>query len=152
MSWENLGGSDQSDVLRGDGEDNMLAGGDNVDTLNGRDGDDTLQGGAGNDQLTGGSGADTFILENGMGDDTVTDFDATEDTLDFSNLSAAEQAEVTFSENGSGDRVVNLGDGSTLTMSGVPLRLRTLSVRTSRMFCGATARTTCWRAAITSTP
>ncbi|WP_323783899.1 hypothetical protein [Thalassovita sp.] len=119
-SVENLVGSDQSDVLRGDSEDNMLAGGDNVDTLNGRDGDDTLQGGAGNDQLTGGSGADTFILENGMGDDTVTDFDATEDTLDFSNLSAAEQAEVTFSENGSGDRVVNLGDGSTLTMSGVP--------------------------------
>lgn len=118
-SIEHLIGTDGSDDLFGDSEDNRLEGGGNVDNLDGRAGDDTLQGGAGNDELTGGDGADTFVLENGMGNDRVTDFVLGTDQLDFSALTTTEREAVTFSGNGSGDLVVTLSDGSTMTMSGV---------------------------------
>ncbi|MCV2887255.1 calcium-binding protein, partial [Ruegeria aquimaris] len=117
---EHLIGSDNSDDLLGDDENNNFFGGGNVDILNGRGGDDTLRGGAGNDTLTGGTGADHFMVETGMGSDVVTDFTLGEDSIDFSLLSSAERDAVTFSTNGSGDRVVNLGDGSTMTLTGVP--------------------------------
>ncbi|WP_259916945.1 nidogen-like domain-containing protein [Jannaschia sp. M317] len=117
---QNLVGTTAADDLLGDAEANMLSGGGNVDNLNGRGGDDTLIGGAGNDQLTGGDGADSFVVETGMGNDTVTDFSLSEDSIDYSRLSSAERAAVTFSANGAGDRVITLGDGSTMTLTGVP--------------------------------
>jgi len=36
-----------------------------------------LEGGAGNDTLTGGTGADAFVIQNGGGLGTITDFSAT---------------------------------------------------------------------------
>ncbi len=62
-------------------------GGDGNDTLIGGDGNDTLIGGDGDDTLTGGPGADTFVFnDTGEGIDTITDFDAQQDLLDFSGL------------------------------------------------------------------
>lgn len=69
--FENLLGSDWSDLLIGDKSANVLADDpdgasqlDNGDTLNGGGGDDTLiaHSGEGPDQLTGGSGHDTFAF------------------------------------------------------------------------------------------
>ncbi|MDO6732141.1 hypothetical protein Q4577_19070 [Marinovum sp. 2_MG-2023] len=117
---QHLVGSNQADDLFGDGENNSILGGGNNDNLNGRDGDDTLDGGTGNDTLTLGSGADSVVVRLGMGNDTVTDFDLSEDSLDLSALSAAEQDAITVSANGAGDRVLTLSDGSTLTMDGIP--------------------------------
>jgi Ca2+-binding RTX toxin-like protein len=67
---ENLIGSNQADVLRGNGLANRLEGGLGNDALFGFDGLDTLLGGAGNDTLDGGLGND--ILFGGLGDDVFT--------------------------------------------------------------------------------
>jgi Ca2+-binding RTX toxin-like protein len=58
---ENVTGTDQADVIQGDGDDN---------TLLGNGGDDVLQGGAGADYLDGGAGKDRFVS---FGGDHVTD-------------------------------------------------------------------------------
>ena len=66
---ENVIGSEQGDLLGGDGEANKLWGRAGNDELFGGAGDDTLDGGAGNDKLFGGLGADTLI--GGEGEDTA---------------------------------------------------------------------------------
>ncbi|MCH2076150.1 MAG: hypothetical protein MK180_04565 [Rhodobacteraceae bacterium] len=60
-----FGGAD-NDVLNGDGGDDELLGGGGFDTLNG---------GTGDDRLLGNFNADTFVFEDGHGDDTIADFD-----------------------------------------------------------------------------
>lgn len=116
---ENLIGTVAADDLLGDGEANMLMGGGNNDTINGRGGEDTIDGGAGNDSLTGGDDADTFVVTGSMGNDVATDFTLGTDVIDYSALSTTERAAVTYTTNGAGDRVVNIGDGGTLTLTGV---------------------------------
>ena len=85
-SIENIftGGGD--DVITGSQQDNAIFGG---------AGDDWIRGKAGADTLTGSRGADTFYWQHGdivdscgvhLGLDIITDFDATEDTLDFGSL------------------------------------------------------------------
>ena len=59
------------------------------DSLDGGVGDDTLIGGEGNDTLTGGEGADTFVFGAGHGNDTITDFDVDNDTIDISGLTSS---------------------------------------------------------------
>ena len=58
--------------------------------MHGSDGADTLRGGSGADMLTGDEGADTFVYETSdlrVGTyDTITGFDPTVDTFDFSDL------------------------------------------------------------------
>ncbi|MDP5253310.1 Ig-like domain-containing protein [Vibrio sp. HB161653] len=65
-----------------------LIGTDGNDELTGGEGDDQLIGGLGNDILTGGEGADDFIwqeFDDGATDE-VTDFNASEDTIDIADL------------------------------------------------------------------
>ncbi|ASF47357.1 beta strand repeat-containing protein [Methylovulum psychrotolerans] len=58
------------------------------DQLFGGDGNDILDGGAGDDFMTGGAGTDTFILrsESGSQNDSITDFDVTQDKIDVTAL------------------------------------------------------------------
>jgi VCBS repeat-containing protein len=90
---ENLIGGTGGDTLIGDSGANRLEGGAGDDTLSGLsgediivggDGDDRIGGGANIDWLTGGAGADSFVFLSGMGQDRITDFDRSEDKLDFS--------------------------------------------------------------------
>jgi Ca2+-binding RTX toxin-like protein len=83
--------------VRGTIYDDTMTGGDGNDHFVGGEGNDTLDGGAGNDTSTGGAGADTFVFlrygtdgnpltaEAGLGDgnDVVTDFNVTDDTILF---------------------------------------------------------------------
>ena len=85
-SIENVIGGVANDAITGDRQDNII---------NGGNGDDWIRGKQGADTLTGGEGADTFswqrndIVNRGgdhLGLDVITDFDACEDTLDFTGL------------------------------------------------------------------
>ena len=155
VSIENLTGSDFDDGLFGNSSANTLLGGLGNDTLNGRDGADvlfgdigqdvlnggggadSLAGGAdfdillgstGNDTLTGGGGSgDVFIFQDGFGQDTVTDFDALDDTevLDISALSA-----VTFTDYATFETNHLATDGSDVvfTAGGDSIRLENVTL------------------------
>ncbi|WP_036181731.1 VCBS domain-containing protein [Marinomonas sp. MED121] len=75
---------ENSDTLLGDAGDDILMGEGGSDSLSGGADDDILVGGTGSDTLTGGTGADMFVLEDT--NDTITDFDAAEDSLDITEL------------------------------------------------------------------
>lgn len=72
---ENAVGGTKNDVMLGNELANNLAG---------KNGNDVLNGFAGNDVLSGGKGVDTFVFEAGTGSDTVSDFNAANEVLDFS--------------------------------------------------------------------
>lgn len=108
-------------VFRGSGH---LAGGTGQDLLVAEGGSAILSGGAGDDILvagsdpvtmTGGPGADTFVMTEGSGTVTITDFSAGEDRLDLSDymmLRAPSQLTVTPT-----------GDGATIRYRAEELRL-----------------------------
>ncbi|HEY9643451.1 MAG TPA: hypothetical protein V6C57_23385 [Coleofasciculaceae cyanobacterium] len=86
----NQTGTPSKDVLIGDDRHNKLVGlagndtlvgGKGNDTLDGGKGNDRLRGGLGNDKLKGGQGRDIFVLEKGIGRDTIQDFRDRQDRL-----------------------------------------------------------------------
>lgn len=109
---ENIWGTDHDDTVIGDAADNnfhgnvgndnlvggagndRLDGGDDFDTLDGGAGNDDLFGGENGDTLTGGSEGDVFHFSRftnfgnltSFGEDTITDFNPLEDTLDFNQV------------------------------------------------------------------
>ncbi|MGO3453018.1 MAG: VCBS domain-containing protein [Marinomonadaceae bacterium] len=152
------GSSNIGVTLEGSGSDDYLTGGDGDDYLTGGAGDDTLTGGDGDDTLIGGDGADLFIFQ---GDsiidtvvgaveststseltssslDTIVDFDASEDSLDVTDLLSgidgvpSDDADITAitefleahvtAEDGSvkidGEDVANFGDESSFDSNG----------------------------------
>ena len=100
VSDDILSGNDGNDVIQGNsGNDTIkgglgndtLYGGAGNDTLSGNDGDDTLQGNNGNDTLTGGKGndtlnagegSDTYIFGQDFGNDTINNYDVSENRID----------------------------------------------------------------------
>ena len=79
-----LTGVSISDLAAADFVFYRTEGGDDDDTLLGSSDDDTLTGGAGDDTMTGYAGNDTFVFGPNHGDDTITDFNECEDTIDLS--------------------------------------------------------------------
>ncbi|MET0527859.1 MAG: carbohydrate-binding domain-containing protein, partial [Microvirga sp.] len=94
-----------------------LSGGQFDDTLNGGGGNDTFIGGAGNDRLTGGTGADVFRIAKGNGQDTITDFTASQgDLIDLigTGLTSLDKLPITTA----GTRhVISLGDGTSIAVT-----------------------------------
>lgn len=81
---------DSFEAVVGSEFDDEIVGSDAGDEIDGAGGDDLISGGEGADILTGGAGADVFVwddrdLDDGVVD-TITDFDAAMDVLDFSAL------------------------------------------------------------------
>lgn len=88
-------GTAGNDTLSGSAASEIFYGGAGNDTINGGDGGDILLGGAGIDKLTGGTGADTFRFAaqsdsyrnaTASFDDTILDFDVTQDKIDLAGL------------------------------------------------------------------
>ena len=79
-------GGEGDDTLEGGTGDDLLVGGEGNDTLDGGEGDDLLIGGEGDDTLTGGGGGDIFVFGEGSGNDTITDFDPTQDQIHLATL------------------------------------------------------------------
>lgn len=81
-----IGGRGQ-DVLWGYRGNDVLRGGLKRDRLTGGSGDDLLIGGCRGDVLTGGTGSDRFVYQKPREQgDRITDFDVTQDVIDFSRL------------------------------------------------------------------
>lgn len=120
---DSITGGTGNDTINGEDGSDTLIGGDGDDILSGGANDDRLEGGSGNDDLTGGDGADTFIFGAASGNDTVSDFNASEDSLDLSGngitdlLGAA--AETT--QDGDAGVLIDLGGGNSVFLVGLTL-------------------------------
>ena len=88
-------GTDGNDTLIGSGVDEIFYGAAGNDIITAGAGNDILVGGAGIDKLTGGEGADVFRFSSQSDsyrnavtnfDDTITDFDVTQDKIDLTGL------------------------------------------------------------------
>ncbi|CAE7822018.1 frpC [Symbiodinium microadriaticum] len=128
LNVEAVSGSELNDVITGDGVANKLEGHGGNDTIDGSGGDDVLLGGAGDDTLTGGADSDRFeftvINEFGVpqfGTDTITDFDVSQDVLDFTpfdSLSNLSDVQAIASDDGSNTSISISGAG-TVVLQGV---------------------------------
>ena len=118
-----FGGAGNDALDGGAGADDLFGGGGN-DTVDGGDGNDSLWGGAGDDEFTGGAGNDIFVFASGAGDDRVSDFSLTDDTIrlsnttnDFTDLDSVIAASSTVS----GGILIDLGGGDSLRLDGISL-------------------------------
>ncbi|MEO9685313.1 MAG: calcium-binding protein [Tateyamaria sp.] len=83
---DDLIGTDAAESIDGLGGD---------DTIDGGAGNDTLTGGAGEDMLTGGAGEDIFVFNELSGNDTITDFNPLEDTIEITGTAFLVQTDIT---------------------------------------------------------
>ncbi|WP_417466237.1 beta strand repeat-containing protein, partial [Kordiimonas sp.] len=119
------GGNDT--VFGGEGND-VIFNGSGDDVVDGGSGNDTMWAGAGDDTLTGGDGSDTFIFATLIGHDTILDFDADEDILDFTllgrGLTSSEDilaAASSATVGGQSGVLIDLGDDDSVFLAGVSL-------------------------------
>lgn len=111
-----LYGNMAEDTLFGDAGDDTLFGGQGQDVLSGGEGADVLAGNMGEDALTGGAGADRFVLNQGGGRDTVSDFNAAEgDRLTFAGGTFQ-----SVTADASGYAIVTASHGASVVLVGVP--------------------------------
>lgn len=123
-----LFGGQGADIIDGGTDNDELYGGGGDDDFQGGAGDDTLWAGPGDDQLTGGLDADLFAFVGDTGDDTITDFDPTEDILDLSGLtssfadfSALQSASSNTLQDDLSGLLIDLGEGNSLFLQGLSL-------------------------------
>lgn len=121
-----LSGTAAAETLAGGGGDDVLMASGAGDTLLGGAGDDILVTGQGQTVMTGGAGADTFVIRDGAGGSTVTDFQRGTDRLDLSDLPMLrDPAQLSVTATGSGCIVsyrgtmivVTAADGRPLTLA-----------------------------------
>ena len=99
---DTLEGNGEGDILFGGEADDKLYGGDASDSLYGDSGDDLLVGGTGNDYLEGGYGSDAYVFEQGWGQDTVFNYDDSNDKIDTIQFgSGISIADLNFRRSGS---------------------------------------------------
>ena len=119
-----LDGNADNDILFGDEGDDTLDGGGGNDSLVGGRGNDLLLGEQGNDTLTGGEGSDRFVLVEGYGIDTITDFVNGEDLIILDGGLRFEQLII---ESVNDQTVVKLGSEEILaTLSNINANLLTI--------------------------
>ena len=111
--------------------ENVVAGsGNNI--ITGTTDRNVLNGGGGNDTLTGGTGSDLFVFADGLGHDTITDFDANDpnEQIDLSGLAGVgSMLDIRFGTNGTGETVLRfdrdndgaVDDDSSITLANVTL-------------------------------
>ncbi len=123
LIWGRFG----DDQINGGAGDDILFNGTGNDTVDGGSGADTLWGCSGDDILTGGDGEDVFAFKNETGNDTITDFDVSEDGLSFDvNTGMTSKATVLAATtettiNGQSGVLIDLGGGETIFLVGVSL-------------------------------
>ena len=97
-----------SDRLFGDAGDDVVIGGNAADII---------EGGRGDDILTGNDGADVFRFANQTGDDTITDFDPSEDVVELVGFDASFDPLAALSATSQGTEM-DLGGGNSVLLLG----------------------------------
>nr|WP_281500826.1 VCBS domain-containing protein [Kordiimonas marina] len=128
---DTLFGGTGDDVLSGGNGNDLLYNGQGNDSVDGGAGNDTIWASAGDDTLTGGDGADTFVFGANSGNDTITDFNISQDTLDLSYCGFADRAAVyaaaSYTLEGDNRGLhIDLGDGNSVFLAGLIIDLDTL--------------------------
>jgi Ca2+-binding RTX toxin-like protein len=114
---------------------NLIEGTAGNDRLFGTAGDDLIRGGGGDDRLTGRAGADTFVFGADARDadrdrDTITDFNAAEDTIVFEA-----GAQIRFFEERNGNLFIQLeGDRDSITVLNADMSIVSNFVFTDDVF------------------
>jgi VCBS repeat-containing protein len=115
-------GTDAGNALTGGKGSDVLDGGNGNDTLSGGNGADVLLGGLGDDLMTGGLGADTFVFNAAFGKDTISDFQAGLDRLQFDKGLFTDLADLLESASQIGnDVLIDAGGGNLLVLQKVQL-------------------------------
>ena len=119
---DRLNGNVGNDKLYGGLGDDRMMGGAGHDELYGEQGNDRLSGDQGNDRMTGGEGLDTFTFINKFGLDTITDFVAADDTIQFvrKSFTSFAQVQAAWSQDGD-DVVIRSGTANVLRIENVSL-------------------------------
>lgn len=118
------GGSGADTLIGGAGEA-TLGGGAGADSIVAASGGGVLIGETGNDTLVGGAGKDIFIYTSGGGNDLITGFDVSQDTIGLANLSDLSAAGwsvldvISRATVSGGNTILSMPDGSTITVAGV---------------------------------
>ncbi|MEM7243589.1 MAG: calcium-binding protein [Pseudomonadota bacterium] len=108
-------GTEANNVLSGSNpfDDNFFGFGGN-DSLYGYAGDDDFVGGLGDDYLNGGAGNDTYVWSKGDGNDTIADYDYSDDHIDRLVLSDVDASDVELTRSNNGHdlfiKVVSTGE------------------------------------------
>ena len=94
---------------------------DNV-AVTGTSGNDHIVAGA-NDTITGGGGNDEFVLGAASGSTEITDFNLASGIIDLkhSGVVAGSMADLKITEDASGNAIIDLGNGNTLTLDNVDM-------------------------------
>lgn len=124
---DTLYGGSGNDRMDGGSSNDALFGESGRDSLVGGQGEDYLVGGAGDDVLTGDGGSssqDTFFYDSNFGDDIITDFDLSDDTLEIkaniNGTSIASPADLApFVSEVSGSAVISFANGDSITLQGI---------------------------------
>ena len=123
-----------NDIVEGGSGADELFGGGGDDSIDGGTGSDSLYGGAGDDTLTGGSDADTLFFAGDHGDDTVTDFSASQDILflentvtDFTDLASVQAASTETTQGGVSGLLIDTGGGNSIFLQNINLNDLTAS-------------------------
>ena len=85
---------------------------------------------SGDDNLTGSSGADLFVFAQPIGRDTVHNFDTAHDQIDligYAGLTGFADVQAHLANDAAGNAVLTLGDGQSITLSGVDAAMLTAS-------------------------
>ena len=104
-----LRGGTGNDTISGGTGNDIIAGDAGNDIVDGGAGNDLIRGGTGDDTLTGGTGSDVFMFLENSGEDTITDFNVNEDTINFRLI----QTGFGFDDL----TITNLSDGTGVTIS-----------------------------------
>lgn len=123
-------GGDGDDSLYGQNGSDTIYGGDGNDFINGGIGADSLYGGSGSDTILGGDGANDQMFGDGgndvfrfttaaFGDDTVDGGNGAGDTVDFGQRDL--DGTVTITNLGGTERLIEFGDGSSVTVKDVEI-------------------------------
>ena len=123
IGHDTLSGQTGDDQFYGGGGNDHVFGGSGDDFIRGGGGFDRIEGGTGDDLMLGNFNADVFVFGNGHGNDTISDFNATNNAerLDFSPLSTLNSlnAVLDAGEQVGDDYLIQTGGGNSILLTGV---------------------------------